>query len=239
MALMGPPVVGTNHDPRQVSRREISPVCQALRVAPTGWKRGALPWLLVAARAGATVVLAVSLASGALADRLVLVLFIIAFVSDYFDGVVARALGVVTRALRQADSAVDTIFYLVLAAATWRLHGDVLGRHRAALGICLGTLAGWYLLDLVRWRAVAGFHAWSAKVFAAALGVWAVMLYRFGTDGPWLVVACVAGTISHVEGMATSLVLRQHATDVPTLWHAVGLSARPAVAAQPGPPLAR
>jgi CDP-diacylglycerol--glycerol-3-phosphate 3-phosphatidyltransferase len=185
--------------------------------------RATLPWLLVAARAGATVALAVALAARALGDRLVLALFVVAFVSDYFDGVVARALGVVTRALRQADSVVDTIFYLVLAAATWTLHRDVLGRHAAALAVCLITLTAWYLLDLVRWGAAAGFHAWSAKLFAAALGVWAVMLYGFGVDGPWLVVACVAGTISHLEGIAISLVLRQHATDVPTVVHALRL----------------
>jgi phosphatidylglycerophosphate synthase len=165
----------------------------------------------------------VAIAGRALTDRLVLALFVVAFVSDYFDGVVARALGVVTRTLRQADSAVDTIFYLVLAGATWRSHPDVLARHAAALAVCLATLGAWYLLDLVRWGAAAGFHAWSAKLFAAALGIWAVMLYGFGIDGPWLVVACLAGTISHLEGIAISLVLRQHATDVPTVLHALRL----------------
>lgn len=187
----------------------------------------AFPWLLVAARAVAAVVLGFALAAGALSNRLVLALVTVAFVSDYLDGAVARALGVVTRALRQADSAVDTIFYLVLAGATWSLHPDALRRHAWALAICMGTLGSWYLVDLVRWRAVAGFHAWSAKLFAAALGVWALMLYGFGVDGPWMVVACAAGTLSHVEGVATSLVLRQHATDVPTVFHALRLRARP------------
>jgi CDP-diacylglycerol--glycerol-3-phosphate 3-phosphatidyltransferase len=182
-------------------------------------------------RAAATIVLAVAVAVNALTDRMVLAIFIVAFVSDYFDGVVARALGVVTRALRQADSAVDTIFYLVLAGATWRLHPEVLGRHWAALAVCLATLGAWYLLDLLRWGAAAGFHAWSAKLFAAALGVWAVMLYGFGVDGPWLVTACVVGTISHIEGIAISLLLREHATDVPTVLHALRLRARPVGAA--------
>ena len=192
-------------------------------IAPTDRtrrRRAALPWLLIAARAGATLVMAAAIAGRALTDDLVLALFIVAFVSDYFDGVVARALGVVTRALRQADSVVDTIFYLVLAGATWMLHPEVLERHATALTVCFASLGAWYLLDLVRWRAVAGFHSWCAKLFAAALGVWAVMLYGFGVDGVWLTVACFVGTISHLEGIAISLVLRQHAADVPTLLHA-------------------
>ncbi len=182
-----------------------------------------VPWTLVAARGAIALALAIGLLAGQLTDGLVLGLFVIAFASDYFDGVIARAVGVATRGLRQADSTVDTIFYLVLAVVTYRLHGEVLRRHSSALAICIGTLAAWAVLDLLRWRAAAGFHAWSAKLFAAALGAWAVALYGFGADGPWLVAACAVGTFSHVEGIAISFTLRHHVTDVPTWPHALRL----------------
>ena len=182
-----------------------------------------VPGVLVAVRGAAALALAAGLFAARLTDARVLALFAIAFVTDYFDGVVARAVGVATRQLRQADSVVDTVFYLVLAAVTVRLHPEVIHRHRVALAVCLGTLALWAVLDLWRWRAAAGFHSWSAKAFAAALGVWAVALYGFGADGPWLVTACAVGTLSHLEGIAISCALRQHATDVPTLAHALRL----------------
>ena len=51
--------------------------------------------------------------------------------------------------------------------------------------------------------------------------MWAVLLYGFGSDGPWLIVACTAGTLSHLEGIAISLTLRHHAADVATLAHAL------------------
>ena len=187
-----------------------------------------VPWALVVLRGAVALALGAGLFAARLTDGLVLSLFVIAFVSDYFDGVIARACGVATRGLRQADSTVDTAFYLVLAAVTYRLHGEVLRRHAAALAICLGTLAVWAVLDLVRWRAAAGFHAWSAKLFAAALGAWAVALYGFRADGPWLVVACAVGTFSHVEGIAISFTLREHVTDVPTWPHALRLRRQPA-----------
>jgi phosphatidylglycerophosphate synthase len=186
-----------------------------------------VPWWLVILRAGAALALAIGLVAGGLGDRRVLALFVIAFVSDYFDGVIARAYGVATRRLRQADSLVDTLFYLMLAAVTYHLHPAVIRRHATAIEICLGTLAVWTLLDLLRWRAAAGFHALSAKLFAAALGVWAVALYGFRVDGPWLVVACAAGTLSHVEGIAISLMLRRHAADVRSLAHALRLRRHP------------
>jgi len=173
------------------------------------------------------VALAGGLVTRRLTDHRVMALFAVAFLTDYFDGVVARALGVVTRALRQADSVVDTVFYLVLGVVTWRLHPEVVRRHVAPLALCLGTLAVWAVVDLWRWRAAAGFHAWSAKAFAAALGVWAVALYGFGVDGPWLVAACLVGTLSHVEGIAISFALPRHFTDVPTLAHALRLRRLP------------
>lgn len=182
-----------------------------------------MPWALVILRLLAAVTLVAGLLGGDLRDGQVVIVFAVAFISDYFDGVIARACGVATHRLRQADSLVDTIFYLVLAAVTCRLHPDVVRRHRTAIAICLGTLGGWYVLDLLRWHAAAGFHAWSAKLFAAALGVWAVLLYGFGIDGPFLVVACAAGTLSHIEGVAISLVLHRHAADVPSLAHAFRL----------------
>jgi CDP-diacylglycerol--glycerol-3-phosphate 3-phosphatidyltransferase len=193
-----------------------------------------VPWSLVALRGAAALALAAGLFATRLTDRRVLALFAIAFVTDYFDGVVARACGVATRRLRQADSVIDTVFYLVLAAVTYRLHPEVVRRHLMPLAICLGTLAAWAVLDIFRWGAAAGFHSWSAKLFAAALGVWAVALYGFGADGPWLAGACAVGTFSHVEGIAISLALPQHLTDVPTLAHALRLRRPPPSAPAPG-----
>ncbi len=40
------------------------------------------------------------------------VCLIAAFLSDYFDGVIARRLGVATPGLRRLDSAADSVFYL-------------------------------------------------------------------------------------------------------------------------------
>ncbi len=70
-----------------------------------------VPWALVLLRAAAAVALGVGLFAGGLSDGRVMALFAIAFASDYFDGVVARACGVATRGLRQGDSIVDTAFY--------------------------------------------------------------------------------------------------------------------------------
>ena len=184
-----------------------------------------LPWLLIGYRALAGVAMAALLCAGALRDWMVLALMVSAVLSDYYDGRIARALGVATPALRSADSTADTLFHLALAWATWVLHGDVVRAHAGVLAAALGSLAAWYALDLLRWRRPAGFHAWSAKLLGLCLLVWVVLLYGRGDAGWWTTATLALATASHIEGMAISLLLRRHVSDVPTVVHALRLRA--------------
>ena len=46
------------------------------------------------------------------AGKIAALVLILGFVSDVYDGIVARRFGVATTGLRRLDSAVDTVFYL-------------------------------------------------------------------------------------------------------------------------------
>jgi len=67
------------------------------------------------------------------------VCLIIAFLSDVFDGVIARRLGIATAILRRLDSIADSLFYVGALVAAWHLHPQVLLDHRTGL-ILLGLL---------------------------------------------------------------------------------------------------
>ncbi len=156
-----------------------------------------------------------------MSDRQVLLLYAVAFVSDYFDGAIARRLGVATARLRSWDSVVDTLFHLILAWVTWRMHPGEVRANTAALALCLGSLLAWLVLDALRWKAFAGYHTWCAKLFAAALLAWVVTLYGGFPTGRLLGGVCLFGTLVNLEGIVISLILRSHATDVPTIVHAI------------------
>ena len=51
---------------------------------------------------------------------------LIAFVTDVFDGVLARRLGIATAKLRRLDSVADSVFYLCALWAVWVLHPQVI-----------------------------------------------------------------------------------------------------------------
>ena len=82
--------------------------------------RDGIPLLLTALRAAlGPVVVAMSLvAPSRLAFGACLV---IAFLSDVFDGIIARRLGIATPALRRLDSIADTVFYVGATFAVWQL----------------------------------------------------------------------------------------------------------------------
>lgn len=145
----------------------------------------------------------------------------IAFLSDVFDGILARRLGVATPALRRLDSSADTLFYLAVAWAAWYLHPAAL-THRLGLLALLALLeVARYGLDLWRFGREASYHAWSAKLFGIALFAGCFSLMALGRDDSTLTAAIGCGIFADVEGLAISLVLKHWRTDVPTLLHAL------------------
>ena len=199
------------------------------RIAPPDTAPGALarelkrvPALLTAARlALAPLVLVLALARPARAAFGACLVF--AFLSDVFDGILARRLKVATPALRRFDSATDTLFYLAVACAAWWLYPQALTRRAGLLAALAGLEIGRYGLDWLRFGREASYHTWSAKLFGSALFVASFSLLALGADDLTLTAALWCGIFADLEGVAISLTLRRWQTDVPTLWHALKL----------------
>jgi phosphatidylglycerophosphate synthase len=151
------------------------------------------------------------------------VCLIVAFLSDIFDGVVARRLGVATEKLRRLDSVADTLFYAGCVFAAWHLYPAAVARHAGSL-IVLGALeAIRYGLDFWKFRREASYHMWSSKVWGIALFVGFFGLLVMGSSGAVLSCAIYLGIVADVEGLLISLVLRRSQADVPTILHALRL----------------
>ena len=176
-----------------------------------------VPWILLSVRL--LIVPLFVMFPNCLNDLSVLWLYMAAFVTDYFDGVSARYLGIATPSLRKTDSAADTVFHLALAYVLFLHHPEVFRRSAIALVLFLVTAAAWYVIDAFRWHRIAGFHTYSAKVFSVALMVWIVLLLIGRNTGPLFAVILVFGALSNIEGIIISLRLRKDCTDVPTLFH--------------------
>ena len=149
-----------------------------------------------------------------------------AFLSDVFDGILARRLGVATPTLRRLDSIADSVFYLAAVFAAWHLYPDVILAHAYALAILAGLELGRYLFDLAKFRREAAYHMWSSKLWGIFLFAGFFSLLAMGKSGWPPALAIYVGIFADLEGLLISIVLKEWRTDVPTVFHALKLRAR-------------
>ena len=135
------------------------------------------------------------------------------FLSDVYDGIIARRFGVATAGLRRLDSAVDTAFYLAAAFCLWRLHPRAILSHRWLIAIVIGTLVINHVFEFWKFGREASYHAWLAKAWGAALFAALLLLFVAGDDR-LLTVALLIGIASHVENFLITLRLRAWRHDV-------------------------
>ena len=185
--------------------------------------RKVIPWSMVLFR----VLLGPTIAAVALrlpAPQSWLGLMIVAgFVSDVYDGILARRWGTETAAIRVADSAADTIFYLGVLSAVIARHWPVL-RDRLALLIALLALeAARYIFDWFKYRRMASYHSYASKAWGVLMAAATIALLCYDSAF-WLVtLALSAGILCDLEGLAMTAVLPQWTHDVKTLRRAFAL----------------
>ncbi len=184
--------------------------------------RDGIPLLLTALRAAlGPVVVAMSLvAPSRLAFGACLV---IAFLSDVFDGIIARRLGIATPALRRLDSIADTVFYVGATFAVWQRFPSAITDRWLALSVLVGLEGVRYMFDWVKFRREASYHMWSSKLWGIALFAGFFSLLAMGQDGVMVDAAVYVGIVADLEGLAISVVMRTWKSDIPSLVHALRL----------------
>jgi phosphatidylglycerophosphate synthase len=186
----------------------VSKVFQSIPILLTGVRAALAPTMLAIALFGAS--------------RLQFGLCLVAgFLSDIFDGVLARRLNVASPALRRFDSAADTMFYLAALYSVWHVYPRVIGSRGAAL-TALATLEILrYAFDWLKFGREASYHMWSSKLWGIALFVAFFSLLACASDNATVSAAVYLGLLADLEGLAISILLREWKTDVPTFVHAL------------------
>jgi phosphatidylglycerophosphate synthase len=147
----------------------------------------------------------------------------VAFISDYFDGVIARRLGVATSELRHFDSRADLVFYATAAWCVWLLRPDV-ARSIAIPALVVITLdVVRHVFDFLKFGSDVAYHAWSSKAWGLSLALALVLLLGFGITQPFVGLAVWLGIIAQIEGLLMSVILPRWTTDVPTIFRAMEL----------------
>jgi CDP-diacylglycerol--glycerol-3-phosphate 3-phosphatidyltransferase len=145
------------------------------------------------------------------------------FLSDYFDGIIARHLGVATENLRRMDSAADSLFYICATFAVWHLQPEAILARQTPLVLLVGLELFRYVFDLAKFRREASYHMWSSKLWGLFLFAGFLSLLGFESDNTCVDLMVYLGIFADIEGIAISLTLRDWKADVPSIVHAIKL----------------
>jgi CDP-diacylglycerol--glycerol-3-phosphate 3-phosphatidyltransferase len=148
--------------------------------------------------------------------------YIIAILSDIFDGIIARRLGVSTVELRQADSWADIFLFICLAISTWLVYPHVLIDFKIPLFLALAAQLILFTISLIKFKKLPSFHTYTAKTWGLMLLIATVSLFGFNYDEPlWLpIIFC---WINSIEEIAMTLLLPEWKCDVLSIFHALNL----------------
>lgn len=182
-----------------------------------------IPWAMVGFRALLGPVLALVAWRGSHPQPWLGAMIAAGFVSDVYDGILARRWGTETPALRVSDSLADIVFYLSILIAVLLRHGPVLRERAWLLVAVLALEAGRFVFDWIKYGRMASYHSYVAKAWGVLLAVAMIALLCFDAAF-WLVtVALVWGIACELEGLAMSLLLPEWTYNVKTLPRAFAL----------------
>jgi len=148
--------------------------------------------------------------------------YIIAVLSDIFDGIIARRLGVSTVALRQADSWADISLYLCIAVSTWLVYPTVVLAFQLPLLVSVAAQLALFATSLIKFGKFPSFHTYTAKVWGLSLVIAVLGLFGYGwSAGLWGAIGLCL--INSLEEIVMTLILPQWTHDVLSLNHALKL----------------
>ena len=143
-----------------------------------------------------------------------------ATLSDIFDGIIARRLGVSTTNLRKADSTVDLIFWLASMTALYFLRPDDVMRNFIIVWYAIVAEIIEQLICILRFHRMTATHARSAKFMGLCLLVGMMVLALGGSSVIAFWIIGIGITVSVFDGCAIVVLLPFWEADVPSAWEA-------------------
>jgi phosphatidylglycerophosphate synthase len=150
-------------------------------------------------------------------------LITLGLLTDIFDGIIARQLGISTQKLRRLDSTIDQLFWALVVGAIYLRCPAFFDRNAFKLALLLGLEGLTYLVCFLKFRKEIATHSWAAKAWV--LLSFAALLQLVTSCESELIfeVSFYVGVLSRLEIVAIIVLLRRWASDVPTAYHALQL----------------
>lgn len=181
----------------------------------------AIPYILIAVRfILAPVILFLSCFYGEKSRFLILALMYFGLLTDIFDGIIARKVGISSEKLRRLDSQTDLIFWLSLGFAAYFLNPDLIKNEWKGILLIFVMEALCYITSWLKFGKETCTHAFLSKMWGLSLLIAFTYLIGFQQAGWAFYLSIVLGFISHIDVIMIVLLLTKWQYDVPSSYHA-------------------
>ncbi len=152
-----------------------------------------------------------------------ILLLTISLLTDFFDGIIARQLKISTPKLRRLDSAVDEVFYISFAVATYVECPGFFKTNALKLTILLGFECLTYVLSFMKFKKEIATHSIGAKIWCLLVFATFIQIILQCQSNILFNICFWVGLVTRLEIIAIILTLKTWMNDVPTFYHSLKL----------------
>lgn len=134
-------------------------------------------------------------------------LLLAAFVSDFFDGQIARTFSVTSALGTRLDTIADLLLWLAAIAGIWRFYPELMTNYWPAVTVMIGFWAAEHCVALLRYGRLTSFHTDIARIGTYVVATFVMSVFIWGLQ-PWLLyVAAGIGVLSSIEELLMTFLL--------------------------------
>ncbi|MFL5745350.1 MAG: CDP-alcohol phosphatidyltransferase family protein [Niastella sp.] len=141
-------------------------------------------------------------------------------ISDIFDGIIARNLGVASNSLRKWDANVDIVFWLAAGVSIWLLNGRLIQDHLYFIIVLFILEPVSDLINFFKFRKSGCAHNWLSKLWGLMLLVTFTLLLAGFEPVVLFRICLINGLISQIDRIIISSLLPKPECDIPSAYHA-------------------
>ena len=148
-------------------------------------------------------------------------LTIFGLLTDIFDGIIARKLGVSSQRLRRFDSSVDQVFFISVAIATYIQCPEFFKTNMMKLIILFSTEGLAYLICYLKFKKEIATHTIGAKIWTLLMVATLLQIMLQCESGILFQLFFWVGMVTRIEVIAILFILKQWAHDIPSVYQAI------------------
>lgn len=179
-----------------------------------------IPYLLILIRfLFAPIILALAYFVGNEGRIAILALLFLGLLTDIFDGIIARKMGISSTKLRRLDSQVDLVFWISIGISCYILNPDIIKTNKVGIILVFAMEALCYLTSFIRFGKETCTHAFLSKLWGLLLFSTFVSIIGFSYGGWLLKLTIIWGIISQLDVILIILILPKWQNDIPSSYH--------------------